>query len=246
MPLIAASDISLNIDDRVILDRVSLNLDHGDFITIIGPNGAGKSTLLKTLIGITTPDSGTITRAPSMKIGYIPQKLSIEQSLPITTGAFIRLNKTVTIDMDILAADLSIAHLLNKPVQTLSAGEWQRVLLARALMNNPDAIILDEPAQNLDLKGQMHFYQLLDDLHQSRNIAILMVSHDLHLVMASTRQVVCLYHHICCSGAPQTVTRDPEFINLFGRDMASMMAIYHHDHDHDHDHGHAEGDQHHG
>ena len=236
MPLISAKNISLNFDGRKILDDISLILNRQDFITIIGPNGAGKSTLLKTLIGLIKPDSGTINRAQNIKIGYIPQTLSVEHSLPITTEAFIRLNKAQADDLADLADLLNITPLLGKAVQTLSGGEWQRVLLARALIDNPDAIILDEPAQNLDLNGQMKFYKMLDDLHQIHNLAILMVSHDLHLVMASTRQVICLYHHICCSGAPQTVTRDPEFINLFGRDMASMMAIYHHDHDHNHHH----------
>jgi zinc transport system ATP-binding protein len=240
MPLIAATDLSLSFGDRLILDRVSLSLDKGDFITIIGPNGAGKSTLLKALMGLVKPDTGRVERKDGIRIGYIPQKLSIEPSLPITADAFIRLNKKAASGFDALAAELGLTPLLKKPVQSLSGGEWQRALLARALMDDPDAIILDEPAQNLDLSGQMHFYKMLDRIHRDRGMAILMVSHDLHMVMASTRQVVCLYHHICCSGAPQAVTKDPEFINLFGRDMASMMAIYHHDHDHDHhhDHGH--------
>ena len=253
MALISAKNISLRYDNRLILDDVSLDLTKNDFITIIGPNGAGKSTLLKTLIGLITPDQGQVTRQDGLKIGYIPQKLQVEASLPITTQSFICLNKKNTNDINAIADELGIIPLLKKPVQTLSGGEWQRALLARALMDNPDAIILDEPAQNLDLTGQMHFYKMLDRLHQDRGLAILMVSHDLHLVMASTRQVVCLYHHICCSGAPQAVTQDPEFINLFGNEMASMMAVYHHqhdhshDHDHDHDHDHIHGeDCHHG
>ena len=243
MPLISAENVSLTFDGRAILDDVSLTLESGDFITIIGPNGAGKSTLLKTLIGLIKPDTGFITRQNRLKIGYIPQKLSVESSLPITTETFIRLNKKVTVGLDDLADELTITSLMRKPVQTLSGGEWQRVLLARALMDNPDVIILDEPAQNLDIKGQIHFYKMLDKIHRDRDIAILMVSHDLHLVMASTRQVVCLYHHVCCSGAPQAVTRDPEFINLFGQEMASMMAVYHHDHDHHEGHheGHHDG-----
>ena len=238
MPLISAKNISLKYNERLILDDVSLDLNQNDFITIIGPNGAGKSTLLKTLIGLTAPNQGSVIRQNGLKIGYIPQKLQVEQSLPITTEAFIKLNKKNTHNINTLCEELNITSLLKKPVQTLSGGEWQRALLARALMDNPDAIILDEPAQNLDLTGQMHFYKMLDRLHQERGLAILMVSHDLHLVMASTRQVVCLYHHICCSGAPQAVTQDPEFINLFGKDMASMMAVYHHQHDHSHDHDH--------
>jgi zinc transport system ATP-binding protein len=236
MSLINAKNISLKFDQKLILDNVSLSLEKGDFITIIGPNGAGKSTLLKALIGLIKPDTGRVERKPGVRIGYIPQKLSIEASLPITAEGFIRLNKKAASGFDALTDEHSLTPLLGKPVQSLSGGEWQRVLLARALMDSPEALILDEPAQNLDLSGQLAFYKMLDEIHRDRGIAILMVSHDLHMVMASTRQVVCLYHHICCSGAPQAVTKDPEFINLFGHDMASMMAIYHHDHDHDHDH----------
>jgi zinc transport system ATP-binding protein len=249
MALINAEDISLSIDQKLILDKVSLSLDRGDFITVIGPNGAGKSTLLKALIGLLKPDSGRIKRKDGLRIGYIPQKLSIEPSLPITAEGFIRLNKKApgkaSGGFDALAEEHGLSPLLKKPVQSLSGGEWQRVLLARALMNSPDALILDEPAQNLDLTGQLSFYRMIERIHRDRGMAILMVSHDLHMVMASTRQVVCLYHHICCSGAPQAVTKDPEFINLFGRDMASMMAIYHHDHDHDHDHDHQHHHDHH-
>lgn len=222
----------MRLEGKQILDNVSLEINHQDFITIIGPNGAGKSTLLKALIGLIKPDSGSVVRTRNLKIGYIPQKLAIEPSLPMTVKSFIQLNKG-RVDMPLIE-HLKIAPLLEKATQTLSGGEWQSVLLARALLGNPDLIILDEPAQNLDITSQMQFYRLLDSLHQSRKLAILLVSHDLHLVMASTKKVVCLYHHICCSGTPQTVARDPEFVNLFGQDMASMMAIYHHDHDHHH------------
>ncbi len=144
-----------------------------------------------------------------------------------------------------LAEELAITRLLDAPIHSLSGGEWQRVLLARALVDSPDAIILDEPAQNLDISGQMQFYHYLNRIHQERGIAILMVSHDLHMVMASTQQVICLYHHICCSGAPKMVAQTPEFEKIFGKDMASMMAIYQHHHDHEHgDHEH--GDHEHG
>ncbi|MCE2517944.1 MAG: ATP-binding cassette domain-containing protein, partial [Alphaproteobacteria bacterium] len=220
------------------------NLNRGDFITIIGPNGAGKSTLLKALMGLIKTDKGKVTRAKGLKLGYIPQKMHVEASLPISTEGFIKLNKPNAVNFDELVEDIGIAALLAKPLNSLSGGEWQRALLARALMDDPDAIILDEPAQNLDLSGQVSFYKRLDAIHAKRGMAILMDSHDLHMVMASTRQVVCLYHHICCSGAPQAVTRDPEFINLFGRDMATMMAIYQHDHDHDH-HNHDHDHDHH-
>jgi len=241
--IVSADHLSQRYQGRLVLDDVSLTLKEGDFITIIGPNGAGKSTLLKSLMGLITPESGTVTRNPKARIGYIPQRMEINPSLPMSVERFITLNKTTPLSDD---EGLGITPLLDKPIHSLSGGEWQRVLLARALQDQPDAIILDEPAQNLDLSGQVQFYKTLDRLHQTRGLAILMVSHDLHMVMASTRQVVCLYHHICCSGAPQAVARDPEFAHLFGQDMAAMMAVYQHDHDHDHhdhhhhhhDHGH--------
>ena len=240
--IISADNISHRFSNRVVLDQVSLEVKKGDFITIIGPNGAGKSTLLKCLMGLITPDQGQIKRKPNSRIGYIPQRMAINPSLPITVARFIELNKSSssqdTIALGKIDDDLGLHDLADKPIHSLSGGEWQRVLLARALKDEPEAIILDEPAQNLDISGQLQFYKTLDAIHQNHGIAILMVSHDLHMVMASTQQVVCLYHHICCSGAPQTVARDPEFAHLFGQDMAKMMAIYQHQHDHDHHHSH--------
>ena len=243
MSLIKATSLSHSFNNgrgNTVLDNVSLTLNAHDFITIIGPNGAGKSTLLKALIGLITPTLGTVHRKQGLRLGYIPQKMNVEPSLPMSTEGFIKLNKIDTSSFNDLVDELNITALLPRPLRSLSGGEWQRALLARALMDNPEAIILDEPAQNLDLNGQIQFYKRLDDIHLKRGVAVLMVSHDLHMVMASTRQVVCLYHHICCSGAPQAVTKDPEFINLFGKDMAKMMAIYQHDHDHDHEDGHGE------
>lgn len=244
MTLIKAHGITHHFKGRRVLDDVSLTLNADDFITIIGPNGAGKSTLLKTLMGLIDPDKGYIERKSNLRLGYIPQKLSIEPSLPISVERLIKLNQPNQTEFNDVADELGIGNLLDKSAYSLSGGEWQRVLLARALINNPEAIILDEPAQNLDLSGQVSFYKQLDQIHNKRGIAILMVSHDLHMVMASTRQVVCLYHHVCCSGVPQAVTKDPEFINLFGQDMAAMMAIYQHHHDHDHSHNHSDGHHH--
>jgi zinc transport system ATP-binding protein len=155
---------------------------------------------------------------------------------------FLTLNNTLAdAELEQLANVTKIQHLLDTPLSSLSGGELQRVLLTRALTNKPDLLILDEPAQNLDVNGQLQFYTLIEEIYESRNIAILMVSHDLHLVMSSTRKVVCLYHHICCSGAPESVARDPEFISIFGNDMAKLMAVYPHTHAHDHDHDHGHG-----
>ena len=238
-PLLEAQDLSVRYQDNTVLDNVSLELMPQDFLTIVGPNGAGKTTLLKCLAGLVTPTSGTIRRRQELNLRYIPQRMQVEPSMPMNVDHFLRLNNTSGIPRLAETADeTGITALLDRPVHGLSGGEWQRVLLARCLMTTPDAIILDEPAQNLDISGQLQFYAKLEQIHNDRGIAIVMVSHDLHMVMASTRQVICLFHHICCSGEPKTVARDPEFIQLFGHDMAKMMAVYQHQHDHDHDHDH--------
>ena len=236
-PLLSANALTLRHQDNTVLDHVSLTLMPRDFITVVGPNGAGKTTLLKCLAGLLTPDSGEITRRDGLKLRYIPQRMQVEPSMPMNVTHFLKLNNQAS-NLEATAAEIGITALLQRPLHGLSGGEWQRVLLTRCLMTTPDAIILDEPAQNLDIAGQLQFYALLDSIHKDRGIAIVMVSHDLHMVMASTRRVICLYHHICCSGAPTAVARDPEFIQLFGRNMARMMAVYQHTHDHSHDHDH--------
>jgi len=238
--LIKAENLRVSRDNRPVLDNVSLEVAPADFVTIIGPNGAGKTTLLRCLAGIMKPDSGTIHRSPDLRTSYIPQRMTPEPSLPMNVNAFLRLRISPgENDISSIAEETGISSLLDRSIHVLSGGEWQRVLLARALINRPDVIILDEPAQNLDISGQLGFYEHLNRIHKERRIALVMVSHDLHMVMASTRKVVCLYHHICCSGEPIAVTRDPEFIQLFGKEMARMMAVYQHDHDHHHEHEHA-------
>ena len=237
--LIKVENISVIRERRAILNDVSLEIAAEDFITIIGPNGAGKSMLLKCLMGFYEPDSGRVLRSPNLKVGYLPQRLSVDHSMPITVKRFLSLRKNITRDeLRQVIAETSIQDLLDQPLYVLSGGELQRVLLARALLDHPQVLILDEPAQNLDVSGQLAFYKLIEKIHTQRKLPLLMVSHDLHLVMSSTKKVVCLYHHVCCSGEPQVVTKDPEFISLFGDDMARLMSVYHHSHDHDHDHSH--------
>lgn len=234
--LISANNISVIRQEKSILHHVTLEIKEHDFITVIGPNGAGKSILLKVLSGFFPPDKGTITRKEGLKIGYVPQRFIADHTIPITVKRFLTLRKHYSRDVfDSVIDKTSVRELLGKPLHVMSGGELQRVLLARALLTEPDVLILDEPAQNLDVPGQLAFYKLLEQIYNEQNIAIVMVSHDLHLVMASTQQVVCLYHHICCSGEPHMVAKDPEFISLFGHDMAKMMAVYHHEHTHTHE-----------
>ena len=235
--LITASNITVNRGETKILDNVSLTVGESEFITILGPNGGGKSMLLKCLMGFYIPDNGTITRKRHLQIGYVPQQFTSEQTMPISVGQFLRLRKKVSAEeLETITAETNIEALVNKPLNILSGGELQRILVARALIGAPDLLILDEPAQNLDISGQLAFYKLLSEIYEKRSFTILMVSHDLHMVMATTKKVICLFHHICCSGEPQVVTKDPEFITLFGNDMAEMMAVYQHGHNHSHAH----------
>jgi zinc transport system ATP-binding protein len=218
---------------------VSLTLGERDFITLIGPNGAGKSVLLRHLLKLESPNSGTVKHRQGIRIGYVPERFQIDPTLPMPVRRFLTLNNNQSAEaVEALALEANCGGLLDKPLANLSGGELQRVLLARALSGNPHVLMLDEPAQNLDVSGQLQFYQLIDALYEKRNLSVLMVSHDLHMVMSSTRQVVCLYHHICCSGAPDSVARDPEFVQMFGAEMAQMMAVYQHSHAHDHTHDH--------
>ncbi len=234
--LIEAKHLNVLKRKKHILKDVSISIGERDFITVIGPNGAGKSMLLKCLLGFYQADSGTIERSKELRIGYMPQHLSFDRSMPITVGRFLRLRKRSNAsELQKVLHETDIAQLVERPLSVLSGGELQRVLLARSLLNDPELLVLDEPAQNLDISGQLAFYKLLEKIYANRPLSILMVSHDLHLVMASTKQVICLFHHICCSGEPQSVTKDPEFISLFGRDMAKMVAVYQHSHNHIHE-----------
>ena len=244
--LISAESISVTRDRKHILKDVSFDIAAREFLTVIGPNGAGKSMLLKCLMGFYQPDSGSIKCDSDLTIGYLPQQFVVDQTIPITVARFLRLRKrTSQFELDKVIAETQIESLLERPLFVLSGGQTQRVLLARALLDQPNLLILDEPAQNLDVSGQLGFYKLIERVHAERELAVLMVSHDLHLVMSSTQKVICLYHHVCCSGEPQAVARDPEFISLFGDDMAKLMSVYHHSHDHQHDHSHEPLREHH-
>jgi zinc transport system ATP-binding protein len=235
--LIKANEVSLVLGNKKILQEVSLTIQKGDFITIIGPNGAGKSMLLKSIIGLIEPDRGTIERKKNLSIGYVPQQLKVEYVLPLTAREFLSLKKNVdSVQLEKTIADTKIESVLDKALYALSSGEFQRVLLTNALLGAPDLLILDEFAQNLDITGQLELYALLDEIYQKAqgSASILMVSHDLHFVMSSTKQVVCLFHHICCSGAPQQVIQDPAFISLFGAKAQGLLTTYQHSHDHKH------------
>lgn len=233
--LIKAENVTVLNKGRAVLDNVSLQVGARDFVTILGPNGAGKSLLLRCLLGVIRPDAGKVEKAPDTTVGYMPQQLLPEDMMPITVRHFLRLRCTTDMkSWDSVVEEVRVGDILDEQMHLLSGGEFQRVLLARALLKKPALLVLDEPAQNLDVTNQLLLYKLLKRVYESRPISILMVSHDLHLVMSCTKKVVCLFHHVCCSGEPHAVTRTPEFVNMFGDDMARMMSVYHHTHDHMH------------
>lgn len=234
--LIEAKNIKVVRDKNIILNDISLTIKNDDFITIIGPNGAGKSMLLKCLMNFYKPNSGKISHKKNLSIGYVPQRLENNRQFPISVEKFLQLNQKIDQNKFLQIIDeVKIANILQKQLFVLSGGEMQRVLLAFALLKNPEILILDEPAQNLDISGQLAFYEIIENIYKNSKIAIIMVSHDLHLVMASSKKVICLFHHICCEGTPQEITKDPEFTKIFGDKMNNMMAIYNHSHNHIHD-----------
>lgn len=234
--LIHVDQISLSRHGKSVLDQVSFELKAGEFITLIGPNGAGKSSLIKILLGLIRPDSGSVKKSSNIRLGYTPQKFIPNEFIPITVAGFLQLNHKVSADFLTETAQLTgIEPILTSELKSLSGGEMQRVLLARALLSKPNILILDEPAQNLDVNGQMHLYKLIQDIHQQQGCAVLMVSHDLHRVMKESTQVLCLYHHICCMGQPESILKDSQFNDLFADQMDELMATYEHHHNHCHE-----------
>jgi zinc transport system ATP-binding protein len=233
--LIGVQKIGLIHQQKTILEAVSFELKLGDFVTLIGPNGAGKSSLIKILLGLLKPSSGSIYRADTLKLGYTPQKFTPNAFIPISVLDFLQLNQSIKADFFQRTIDLTgVKPLLSLALQKLSGGETQRVLLTRALLGKPNVLVLDEPAQNLDIDGQTQFYQLLQTIHQQQNCAILMVSHDLHRVMRQSSQVLCLYHHICCMGKPETILQDSRFEKMFANQKDELMTTYAHHHNHQH------------
>ena len=235
--LITLNNISLSHNGKNVLDDVSFKLHEGEFITLIGPNGAGKSSLIKVLLGVIKQDSGDITYTDNIRLGYTPQTFSANPFIQISVKDFLTLNQKLDSEFMLKTFELTgIKDLLKSPLKNLSGGELQKVLLTRALLNKPNVLILDEPAQNLDVDGQMQLYKLIQDIHQQQNCAVLMVSHDLHRVMKESTQVLCLYHHICCEGLPESILKDEKFNDLFADQINDLMATYEHHHNHHHEH----------
>lgn len=234
--LIEARNLTVRYRDRTILDRVDLYVARGEIVTVIGLNGAGKSTLVRALLGLITADDGEIVRLPGLRIGYSPQSLHLDPTLPLSVARFLALGARVPrTRLTELLLEVGVADVLDSPIADISGGELHRVLLARALLRRPDLVVLDEPLAGVDVAGQSELYRLIAEIRDRYACGVLLVSHDLHVVMAATDRVVCINHHVCCTGRPEAVTRHPEFVRLFGRHVAEALAVYTHDHDHHHD-----------
>ena len=244
MTLITVQDLSVSYGANTVLRRVGLTVQRNEIVTIVGPNGSGKTSLLKAIIGAVRPSSGTVTRAAGLRIGYVPQRLHIDPTLPMTVGRFMRLTNRVSREACHEAlASTGVTNLLVRQMSQLSGGQFQRVLLARALLQRPDILLLDEATQGLDQSGSAAFYRQIEAVREATGCAVLMISHELHVVMSASDRVICLNGHVCCEGTPAVVASAPEYRALFGTGTGGALALYRHEHDHDHhsdtDHAHS-------
>lgn len=235
-PLLAVEQVSLTLSGNPILSDVSLAVAPGRIVTIVGPNGAGKSSLVKVALGLLAPDRGRVRRAADLCIGYVPQALAIEPTLPLSVRRFLAMAapRASLSEQEAALERVGAGHVLARQVGRLSGGETQRVMLARALLRRPRLLVLDEPVGGVDMAGQAEIYDLIAALARDEGAGVLMVSHDLHVVMAATDEVVCLNRHVCCAGHPEAVSRHPEYLALFGAKVAASLAVYTHVHDHQH------------
>ena len=234
--LVSARGLRLERSGRVILSDIDIDIQPREILTLIGPNGSGKTTLVRTLLGLEKPDTGSIKRSPRLVIGYVPQRFDLDRALPMTVERFLSLGggkRTAAIQA--VLAEVGAAHVAPSQLSEISGGELQRVLLARALLNDPTLLVLDEPVRGVDYVGEAELYTLIGKLRDARGLSVLLVSHDLHVVMAQSDRVICLNRHVCCSGVPETVAQHPEYARLFGTEAARAFALYHHHHDHRHD-----------
>ncbi|KZK86226.1 Zinc import ATP-binding protein ZnuC [Pseudovibrio sp. Ad13] len=235
MQLIEMDGVGIKRQGRWLIQNVTLSVKAGEIVTLIGPNGAGKSTTAKTALGVLKADAGKIKRKPNLKVGYVPQKLAVDWTMPLTVGRLMSLTaKPSRAEIDKVLEKTGISHLIDANVQQLSGGEYQRALLARAILRTPDLLVLDEPVQGVDYSGEIALYNLILEIREELNCGILLISHDLHVVMAQTDTVVCLNGHVCCSGAPEHVAASDAYKQLFGDAASQSLAIYHHHHDHSH------------
>jgi zinc transport system ATP-binding protein len=234
--LVSARGLEVTRSGRAILQRVDIDIRPGEIVTVIGPNGAGKTTLARTLLGIERPDRGSIVRQPGLVIGYVPQRFEVDRAIPLTVERFVSLGRRAArVDLERVLRQVGADALLERQISELSGGELQRVVLARALIRSPQLLVLDEPVRGVDFAGEAELYNLIGRLRTENGFGVLLVSHDLHVVMAQSDRVLCLNRHVCCSGVPQSVAQHPEYARLFGPQAARAFGLYHHHHDHRHD-----------
>lgn len=240
-PLVEARGLGLARGGAAILSGVDFAIRRGEIVTVVGPNGSGKTSFLRLLVGAERPDRGVVRRAPGLKVGYVPQKLAIDHTMPLTVDRLLALAAPGAGPEDRAAAlaRTGVAATAGRQAIDLSGGQLQRALLAQAILRRPDLLVLDEAAQGLDQPGTAQFYRLVEEIRADFGCAVLMVSHDLHVVMAASDRVICLNGHICCEGTPMVVSRAPEYRALFGHGTGGALALYRHEHDHAHDHDHA-------
>lgn len=233
--LVSLSSAGVRRSGRWLVRGVDFSVRRGEIVTLIGPNGSGKSTSAKMAIGVMKPDEGKVKRLAGLRVGYVPQKLSVDWTMPLTVWRLMTLTGALSArEIDAALNATGIAHLAKAEVQHLSGGEFQRALLARAIARKPDLLVLDEPVQGVDFSGEIALYDLIKTIRNSTGCGILLISHDLHVVMAETDTVICLNGHVCCRGTPQAVSQSPEYMRLFGGAAAKGLAVYSHHHDHTH------------
>ena len=234
--LISLNSVTIDYNNKIVLRDVDLTVKRGEIITIVGPNGSGKTSMMRALIGALVPTTGSVSRSKALRVGYVPQKLNIDHSFPVTVRRFLSIPKRARAEQISEAAALVGIHdILDQQIATLSGGQFQRALLTRAIIDAPDLLLLDEPTQGLDQNGTARFYQLIAELKAKLDCAIVLVSHDLHVVMSASDRVICLNGHICCEGTPSVVSSAPEYRALFGTGTQGVLALYQHQHDHVHD-----------
>ena len=233
--LIELNNCGIYRNEKWLVRGVSIKIFKGQIVTLIGPNGSGKSTTAKMALGILKPDEGNNLIQDDIKVSYVPQKISIDWSLPLRVIDFMNLIEKYNLNNITETLSLTgIKHLLYEDVRNLSGGEFQRLLMARAIAKKPDFLVLDEPVQGVDYPGEIALYKTIQEIVKNLNCGILLISHNLHVVMSQTDHVVCLNGHVCCSGAPKSIVKEAEYIKLFGKNMDPTLAFYEHEHDHNH------------